>query len=221
MWSKLDDNVLHHDKTETAARGLGRDRGLVLALGTVTFGLVYCNWKLTDGFLHQDVLERYGIDPELRAVMVDVGFWDVEANGYRVHDFHEFNPTAAAVKARRLKDRLRKQSRDGFHVDSTRNPDGIPTESTRNPRGIPSESTRNPTGFHNASPSRADPVPSRPSTTSPTPPPAEGRRPTRAQRQAALRGEGPPAARWREHCPHAVMCPTPEACQLKTHRGDP
>jgi hypothetical protein len=207
MWSKLDDNILHHDKTESAARRLG-PRGIVLALGTVTFGLVYCNWKLTDGFVHNDVLDRYGVDPELRRLMVEVRFWHPERDGYRIHDFHEFNPSASAVKARRAKDRLRKQSRAGFHADSTRNPDGIPTESTWNPRG-----------FHNASQSRADPVPSRPSTTSPTPPPAEGPRRPRAQRQAALRAQGPPPARWRDRCQHTPTCSTPEACRLKGDRG--
>ena len=198
MWSKLDDNVLHHDKTETAARRLG-PRGLVLALGTVTFGLVYCNWKLTDGFIHNDALDRYGVDPELRALMVDVGFWHPDADGYRIHDFHEFNPTARAVKAKRLKDRLRKQSRAGFRVDSARNPDGFPRASTS--RAI-----------------RTDPIRTDPST-SPTPSPAKGLPTPRAARQAALRAQGPPPASWRERCGHQPTCSTPEACRLKVDRG--
>jgi len=201
MRSKLDDNVLHHDKTETAARRLG-PRGLALALGTVAFGLVYCNWKLTDGFLRTDVLERYGIDLELRALMVEVGYWHQEADGYRIHDFHELNPSAAAVKARRAKDRLRKQSRAGFHADSA-----------RNPRGFQTDSTRIPDGFHNASQSRAirsDPIRTDPSTT-------RANAPTKTR--TTLRAQGPPSASWRDRCQHDPTCSTPEACRLKADRG--
>ena len=218
MWSKLDDNVLHHDKTETAARRLGRRRGLVIALGTVTFGLVYCNWKLTDGFIHRTCSTATASIPSCAPLMVDVGFWHVEADGYRIHDFHEFNPSAAAVKARRLKDRLRKQSRDGFHVDSTRNPDGFPPECPAESRRIP----RGSHGFHNASQSRADPVPSRPSPTLPLPlrprrgdaRPAPSSRP-RSAAKARRRRAGVTAVGTRRRAR------TSEACRLKTHRGDP
>jgi uncharacterized protein YdaU (DUF1376 family) len=52
-----------------------------------------------------------------------------------------------------------------------------------------------------------------------TPPPAEGPRLTRAQRQDALRAEGPPPASWRDRCGHTPTCSTPEACRLKADRG--
>jgi hypothetical protein len=146
MWSRLDDDLLHHDKTDEAARRFGRKRGLVTALGTVAFGLLYSNWKLTDGFLHDDVVDRYGIDADLRAVMVDVRFWERVPNGYRVHDFHELNPTAVAVKTKRAKDRARKQSRAGFRQDgdtegSSESRETSAWNSAGNREGIPREAT--------------------------------------------------------------------------------
>lgn len=54
----------------------------------------------------------------------------------------------------------------------------------------------------------------------PTPPPAEGRRPTRAERKAALRAVGPAEPTWRADCPHKPTCGTPRTCELLRARAE-
>lgn len=57
----------------------------------------------------------------------------------------------------------------------------------------------------------------------PTPPQAEGRRTTRAERKAVLRAVGPASAFWRDRCVangHPVECATPEACALLTAKAE-
>lgn len=54
----------------------------------------------------------------------------------------------------------------------------------------------------------------------PTPPHAEGRHPTRAERKATLRAVGPPAAAWRDDCPHQPPCSTETQCWLLTQKAE-
>jgi hypothetical protein len=42
--------------------------------------------------------------------LVETGLWDRTHGGYRVHDFHEYNPSKAQVEEKRKKDRDRKRA---------------------------------------------------------------------------------------------------------------
>src|SRR6478735_2915490 len=96
-----------------AARHLGR-RGHARAFGVYMAGLCYANGHLTDGFLAESVVESFKIDrtpKEVAAVLAfpDVGLWEVVAGGWRIHDYHQFNPKAADVKDKLAADRDRKR----------------------------------------------------------------------------------------------------------------
>lgn len=111
MWAKLDDALLDHPKVMAAGRAFGKD-GLAKALGFYAFGLLHTQKHLTDGFLSDAVVEgsRYVERPvDAAAVMVQVKFWERVDGGYIVHDFHDHNPHARDVLAKRQADRDRKR----------------------------------------------------------------------------------------------------------------
>ena len=95
-WTKLDDGVFDHPKMVRA----GED-----AANLYVRGLVYCNRYLTDGRLDPEVLSvltRKRDALKLADALVRVGAWEPrEGGGWLVHNFHEHNPTAEEVEARR------------------------------------------------------------------------------------------------------------------------
>jgi hypothetical protein len=94
-WIKLDDQIAHHPKFMKA--------GPVAAWLWVC-GNGYCNKFLTDGFIPTAAVKTLGgVDhaTKVARVLADVGLWEKVEGGYRVHDFHDHNPTAAEVRARR------------------------------------------------------------------------------------------------------------------------
>ena len=82
-------------------------------------GLAHCQAKLTDGFIADELLPMIGVKQgygKLAKWLVNAGLWERVEDGYRVHDYHDFNPTKAAVLERRAEDSKRKSS--GFRKDS-------------------------------------------------------------------------------------------------------
>lgn len=63
-------------------------------------GLGYCQEGLTDGLIPASALSFLGVkSPQKLAVkLVSVGLWDDEPNGWRVHDYHEHNKSAEAIR---------------------------------------------------------------------------------------------------------------------------
>lgn len=124
VWLKIDDQIAHHPKFVAAGP---------LASWLWVCGNGYCNKYLTDGFIPAGVLATLGSVPQATKWahrLVEVGLWEAATGGFRVHDFHDHNPTAADVKAKRTQDRHRKVS--------TRIPPGIQTESGANPARVQS-----------------------------------------------------------------------------------
>jgi hypothetical protein len=110
MWLKLDDGLLTHPKLYKAATDLqqkGYRNVLALALGWYTESLLYCAQHLTDGELTPDVVKTLHITPAGIAALVRAGLWVKTANGWRIHDFLDYNPTAKTVAEKRQKDRER------------------------------------------------------------------------------------------------------------------
>lgn len=95
VWIRIDDQIAHHPKFIAA--------GPVAAWLWVC-GNGYCNKYLTDGFIPRSAIKTLGgvkNAPMWAKQLAKVGLWDRVKNGYRVHDFHDFNPSAAEVRAKR------------------------------------------------------------------------------------------------------------------------
>lgn len=113
MWARLDDELIDHRKVFAAGEVIGRN-GPAIALGFYAVGLMWCNKHLTDGHLPLSIVKsfRHVSNPvSVADALVNAGLWDRNGNGFVIHDYTDFgNPTAAKIKAKRRKDRLRKRA---------------------------------------------------------------------------------------------------------------
>jgi len=112
MWARLEDELIDHRKIFAAGEVLGPN-GPAIALGFYTIGLLWSNKHLTDGYLPSPVVRsfRQVAKPALVAeALVKAGLWEKNGSGYQIHDYGEFNFSAATVKANRRADRLRKRT---------------------------------------------------------------------------------------------------------------
>lgn len=94
-WSKIDDGFFDHPKVLIA----GED-----AANLYVRGLVWCCRHLTDGAIPREALRTLTTRRDAAALavkLVSAGLWEPREGGWAVHDFHDHNPTAAEVKARR------------------------------------------------------------------------------------------------------------------------
>lgn len=104
VWLRIDDQIAHHPKFIEAGP---------LASWLWVCGNGYCNKYLTDGFIPGSAIKTLGTVPNASKWakrLVEAGLWENAPGGYRVHDFHDHNPKAADVKAKREADRKRKES---------------------------------------------------------------------------------------------------------------
>jgi hypothetical protein len=113
MWARLDDELLDHEKISTAGEVIGGRNGSVIALGFYAQCLMWANRHLSDGHLPSSVVKgfRHGSNPlSIADALVKAGLLEKNGNGFVIHDFTEFNPSAAKVKAKRRKDKQRKKA---------------------------------------------------------------------------------------------------------------
>lgn len=154
MWVKIDDRMPRHPK--------------VAAVGPLGFaldaaGICYVAEHLTDGFVPAGVVHglfdmgevaaAFGVTSDemvdrIVGRLVAVGRWEPQdGGGWWVHDYLEYNPSAAEVKERRDADAERKREmREARTRRSERHlrPVDVREESGRTPNGLPPESARNP-----------------------------------------------------------------------------
>lgn len=108
-WFRVDDKFHEHRKV----RKLGSDR-----LAAVGLWMLCGNWaadnietNVRDGFVPEEVVQRYDFDEHLAARLVDVRLWSpVEIEGERGYLFHEWSdhqPTKAQVEKRREDNKTR------------------------------------------------------------------------------------------------------------------
>lgn len=113
MWARLDDALIDHEKIFTAGDLLGKN-GAAIALGFFAVGLMWSNKHLTDGFLKDAVIRSFGRhveDPRRVAdALAKAELFDKVEGGFQIHDFNDWNPTAANVKRKRREDRERKRA---------------------------------------------------------------------------------------------------------------
>lgn len=110
MWARLDDALIDHEKVFAAGERLGKD-GPAVALGFYAVALMWTNKHLSDGFLKDAVIKSFRHvhnPPAVADALAKAGLFDRQDGGYRIHDFHDFNPSAAAIKRKRREDRARK-----------------------------------------------------------------------------------------------------------------
>lgn len=103
MWTKLDDGLIDHRKVFLAAEGLGRN-GPALVIGMYAIGLLWSNKQLTDGFLPLGMvktLRHFERPITIANRLVAASLWESATDGYQIHDYHEYNPTAVDARARR------------------------------------------------------------------------------------------------------------------------
>lgn len=110
MWARLDDALIDHHKISEAGHHLGKN-GQALALAVYAVGLMYCNKHLTDGFLSDAVIKNFRHVEQPRRVadaLARVALFEKVPGGFKIHDFHDYNPSAVDVKKRQRDDRRRK-----------------------------------------------------------------------------------------------------------------
>lgn len=98
-WVKIDDGFSEHIKMVEVG-----PLGMALQMAA----LCYCNHHLTDGYVPGSVAKRL-IDldgmpvtfGQLARKMIDAGVWTVDGDGYRIHDYLEFQPSKDQVMADR------------------------------------------------------------------------------------------------------------------------
>jgi hypothetical protein len=171
-WARLDDRF--HDNRKV--KRLWRRNGAALALHVMA--IAYCAGNETDGLVdHEFVLEKVPAvrdrDP-MTTALVETGFWTVEDDGWRIHDFLDYNPSRASLNDKREADAERKRR------VRTGNPTNVRQTSARTPNGrtpdVQPDSARSPVRVLAESAPRARAVPSRPDLTPPVVPQGGRRR---------------------------------------------
>jgi len=112
MWAKLDDGLEGHPKILAAGGTLGKN-GAVLALGFYVSCVLYANRYLTDGIISDAVMAHMGHADkpvDIAAALVGAGLLHRIDGGYRIHDYHDHNPSAESVRRKREVDRERKRA---------------------------------------------------------------------------------------------------------------
>ena len=107
-WAKIDDQFSEHPKVIEAGP---------LAGWLYVRGLCYAAKYLTDGFISDAQAQQLalfaGSSPELLQKLVDCSLWERVNGGYQIHDYLDYNPTAASVRAEREAAKTRMQNKRG------------------------------------------------------------------------------------------------------------
>lgn len=151
-WVRIDDSFYDHPKL------IGLD---ACEIGLWVVMLAWSNRYMTDGYLPAAAVKRFQheLEPER---LVTAGLWTEETDGYRIHDYLDYQPSAESQKERREKDKERARARrgevdpavgavsspenstDDVLSESTQSPNGVRTDSDRSPPGIPLPRTQAP-----------------------------------------------------------------------------
>ncbi len=105
-WAKLDDQFHAHRKAMKAWRAHPR------ALGLHMLAMSYCAGHLTDGLVDDEFVEekipaKRERDQATNA-LVEAELWGREEDGWRIHDWLDFNPSRADTLDKRQKEADRK-----------------------------------------------------------------------------------------------------------------
>jgi hypothetical protein len=102
-WVRIDDQAPRHEKLLKAGPA---------AAWLWVCGIAHAQSQLTDGIVTDIALPFIGVakgTKELARRLVDVGLWERVKDGYRVHDYHDYNATKDEMKERRAAARRQHQ----------------------------------------------------------------------------------------------------------------
>jgi hypothetical protein len=91
-WGKVDDNFAFHPKVLQAGNE---------AIGLWTRAMSYSCQQLTDGFIPVEAVAALGADASVASRLVQSGLWDEAEGGWAFHQWSQYQPSGADVKARR------------------------------------------------------------------------------------------------------------------------
>lgn len=103
-WGKVDDKLWGHPKWMAAT---GPARGLWIT------ALSWCMSQETDGFVPRHALVFLGGTTRHASSLVTCGLWDAAEGGYQFHDWADYQPDAASLRAKRDKEST--AGREGNH----------------------------------------------------------------------------------------------------------
>lgn len=180
-WLRIDDNVPHHRKMLAAGPA---------AAWLWLCGVAYCQRHTTDGHIPAEALPWLGVEKPkpLAATLVRVGLWHADGDGWRVHDFLDWNASSDERKERTEQKTGRQQRwRERMRADASTKQDVDASTSH----------------LGDATPTPPPTPPPSPHLTAPAPPPPEGRAARLADRATTL-GLVSPGAWDRQHAAHAL-----------------
>lgn len=129
MWVKIDDKLPRHPKVLAAGEIIGVN-GAGLALAIYVAADCYCAEHLTDGLIAPAAIRALSVlvrrPHAIAEALVAVNLFERDGKNYRIHDYHDYNPSSDAVKEKRARDRDRKSGRD----DSNATPQRIQSDSS-------------------------------------------------------------------------------------------
>lgn len=91
-WVRLEDDFFQHPKI--APRSLAAKGLWATAIG-------YSNYYLTDGHISRAAARLLGATKRITDELEQAGLWKVAADGWVIHDYHHYQPTAQSVRDRR------------------------------------------------------------------------------------------------------------------------
>jgi hypothetical protein len=103
-WLRIDDRMRTHPKVAKAGPA---------AAWLWLCGICYCREHLTDGLIPAEAVPTLAMNlpgaKKHAARLVEVGLWELDPSGYRVHDFLDWNPAKSEVLADRNRERDKKR----------------------------------------------------------------------------------------------------------------
>lgn len=148
-WFRVDDGFATSPKVLRMPRAVR-----LAAVGLWTIAGAWSSQHLTDGEIPEYMLEEWGADVSHGTALVAVGLWVETAQGYRFHDWKDYQPSRADVRAAREKERQRKEAwRRKKAEESGQSPASVPEVSQRDGMSL----RRSPDPTHPI-PTQPDPV---------------------------------------------------------------
>ena len=108
----LDDNIVRHPKILKAGTRVGGANGPACALAVFLDGLGYARQHLTDGFVPKQVVAACALVAHpltIATALVAAKLWEIVPEGFHIHDYHDWNKSAAEIKRQRRHWRTKKQ----------------------------------------------------------------------------------------------------------------
>lgn len=136
-WFRVDDAIGTHPKIKRIPRRLR-----AAAVGVWVLAGAWSAAHLQDGFVPGYMIEDWTDDEEIPAALVAAGLWRQHRDGYKFHDWADYNPTRAQVEERRAADAERKAAARARAASNRRNsgarPGGQGADSAWDTAGTPS-----------------------------------------------------------------------------------